>query len=124
MKGASGPEAIPQMPVLPNLPQVPDSKIEASVEKVDTPKEQQTQSVNTTQPNPVSTQTTTPKVAVVEPKKNKPYGDGFEPTTFDWKNPKAVEEFIEKNKNSDTTLSSTWAANAWEKYILEENNRV
>jgi hypothetical protein len=97
------------------------SKVESSTErsietKLETPKEQSSKSNNQQSPVPIPQKS--PKVILAEPKK-KPYGDGFDPKSFDPADINSTLKFIEKNQSQNPKSSNRWIAEQFKKFIAD-----
>lgn len=83
--------------------------------KLETPKDS-TQAQNTQ--TPTSVQTKAPQVKLSEPKK-KPYGEGFDPRSFDPADITSILKFIEKNHKTNPKSSNRWIAEQFKKFIAD-----
>ncbi len=118
-QSSSGTEAMPSMPVIPEvIPSQPDAGLEKAFEiekQIEKPKE-------TPATNPQSDLTVrniAPKEKVLEPKIDLPFGDGFYPRAFDPTDVNKAQKFIAANAQKDDKSSEKWLSVLWDKFIKE-----
>lgn len=67
---------------------------------------------------PTVVQTKSPQVKLSEPKK-KPYGEGFDPKSFDPADITSTLKFIAKNQRTNPKSSNRWIAEQFKKFIAD-----
>lgn len=102
-----------------------NSRIESANErqletKLEIPKDP-TQNQNTQTPTAV--QTKSPQIKLSEPKK-KPYGEGFDPKSFDPADITSTLQFIEKNQKTNPKSSNRWIAEQFKKFIADYTKKA
>ncbi|MEO6728416.1 MAG: hypothetical protein ABIM99_00685 [Candidatus Dojkabacteria bacterium] len=118
-QNGAGPEAMPNMPVAPEtIPQQSDSNIEKNLE-VEKQPEKTTETLATNPQSDVTVRAIAPKQAVMEPKIDLPFGDGFYPKAFDPTDVNKAQSFIASNAQKDDKSSEKWLSVLWDKFIKE-----
>lgn len=113
-----GVEAMPQMPVMP------ESSAETSVEKAAESEKSAEKASQNAQPSDLTVKRVAPKVASVAPKVELPFGDGFYPKVFDPTDVSKAQSFVSQNSQKDDKTAEKWLAVLWDKFLkeLSENN--
>lgn len=92
-----------------------ETKVETSIEQAaESNTEIQTQDANTQ----IKAPKTSPRMKLKQPE-IKPYGDGFDPKSFDSTNIQSTLNFIESNSSSKSTSSNKWLAEQFKKFVKE-----
>ncbi len=113
----------PEQPHIPenidtsvNLESSVESKIESSPEV-----EKNIEKKPETKPSPRPELQVQQKAPVVklDKKDNKPYGDGFDPKSFNPSDIGSTLKFIENNSKASKTSSNKWLAEQFKKFVLE-----
>lgn len=118
-KTSNGPEGMPSMPVMPeSLGNMPDTNIERSFE-IEKQSEKPKEVVTPNSQSDLTVRNIAPKQAVIEPKIDIPFGDGFYPRVFDPTDVNKAQKFIAANANKDDKSSERWLSILWDKFIKE-----
>ena len=118
-QGSAGAEAMPAMPVVPEaIPSVPDVNLEKGLE-IEKPIEKKSETPTENSQSDLQVRAIAPKQAVLEPKIDLPFGDGFYPRAFDPTDVNKAQKFIAANAQKDDKSSAKWLSILWKKFIEE-----
>ncbi|MCA9381327.1 hypothetical protein KC678_03610 [Candidatus Dojkabacteria bacterium] len=111
----------------PAMPENMDmaAKIESSMEsKVEDSVENSAEKQEKREVSPNQQADDVPRAPIAAPKpvqKIKPYGDGFDPKSFNPSDLKSTLNFVEKNSKMSSKSSNKWLAEQFKKFIAEFN---
>lgn len=119
--GYGGVEGMPQMPEGPSVESNVEkgSEREVSIEQIKQPEQiKEPETSNQSGPNQSGSVLQTP-TQVALPKVAMPYGDGYEPKSFNPADITQVVDFIERNSKAKKSNSNAWIAMQWQKFLEE-----
>lgn len=108
------------MPQMPQLPAVPDSNLEKSLESENKIGEKSKEAQGTQSKQQTTVSVNPAVVAAPVRELESPYGDGFQPPI----NPAYIEraiEYIKRNSSKSLSSTSKWLSIQFEKFIGEQN---
>ncbi len=113
-------------PEQPHIPENLDANqnVESSVErKIETTPERENSIEKKTQEKPsqkpeLNVQKKAPQVKL-DKKENRPYGDGFDPKSFNPSDLNSTLQFVEKHSKGSKTSSNKWLAEQFKKFVME-----
>ncbi|GAB4287357.1 MAG: hypothetical protein Kow0081_5090 [Candidatus Dojkabacteria bacterium] len=121
-QSSGSPESMPDIPNMPiaSPERSAETKIETAIESaVETKQEEETENQNNQKQGPqVQVPQKAPTIKLERPKII-PYGDGFEPKSF---NPESISQtlkYIEKHSKASKTSSNKWLAEQFRKFVKE-----
>jgi hypothetical protein len=116
---------VEDMPEIPQMPQAveqgSESNVESGAEKSPEQKQEEKkedQNIPNLQGPMQQVQVRTPQVQIKKPKQL-PFGDGFQPKTFDPEKVDQVLKYIEKNSKKSAKTSDKWLAEMFKKFYDE-----
>ncbi|MEP7103835.1 MAG: hypothetical protein ABI721_03960 [Candidatus Dojkabacteria bacterium] len=118
-KASSGVES---MPVMPAMPDSSFKQLDANLEKkfeIEKQVEKSKEVSTPAAPSDLAVRNIAPKQAVIEPKIDIPFGDGFYPKVFDPTDVNKAQKFIAANAQKDDKSSERWLSVLWDKFIKE-----
>ncbi len=115
---SGGPENMPSAPQMPDATGALEKSVERGVEtKNESNQEKKATKQNQQNDVSVNVPTKAPKVTLAAP--IKPYGDGFDPKSFNPTDLKSTLDFISKNASAKKTSSNRWVAEQFKKFLEE-----
>ncbi|MDQ6986096.1 MAG: hypothetical protein Q9M91_05745 [Candidatus Dojkabacteria bacterium] len=122
-QSSASPEDFPSMP---NMRQSKaESSMESNAESKDSSFERQSNKPKNIQPSQkkINVPRRAP-IVKIKKEKIKPYGDGFDPVSFDPSDLRKAMTFIDKNSKKKNTSSSKWLAILFKKFLDEMSSDI
>jgi hypothetical protein len=121
--GGAGPESMPVAPIMPEtFSETPNEAIDTKIEVqkgMEAEKKVERAPLATEKQTDLQVQKIAPKIAVVAPKIDIPFGDGFYPRAFDPVDVSKAQQFVTKHAQKDDKTTEKWLAVMWDKFLRE-----